>query len=126
MALATTHNQAPHSVFAVSMAGATITLGCLLLGEKSPFEVSTALSASVDSLKEAIKAKLSPELSDIAASKLDLWKVNVPFFARATIRDNALNEEDAMQPLKKVKFYFSGLLEEEHIHVVVRRPQGEC
>ncbi|KXS08883.1 hypothetical protein M427DRAFT_39856 [Gonapodya prolifera JEL478] len=106
------------------MAASTITLACLLLGKNVPFEVSVAPSSSVDSLKEAIKAKLSHSLSGVDASTLELCKVDVPYAARASIKEDTLKEEDVMEPLKKVSFYFPDQGSEEHIRVVVRRPQG--
>ncbi|KXS13829.1 hypothetical protein M427DRAFT_58081 [Gonapodya prolifera JEL478] len=108
------------------MAGAEVTLGCLLLGEKRPFVVRMDLSATpppiVNDLKNRIKTELSQMLSGIDAAQLDVWQVNVPYAARATIREDAFKEEDAMEPLKKVKFYVLTPPEEERIHIVVRRP----
>ncbi|KXS14987.1 hypothetical protein M427DRAFT_57132, partial [Gonapodya prolifera JEL478] len=105
------------------MAASTIILACLLLGENVPFEVSVAPSSSVDSLKEAIKAKLTPKLSEIAANDLELWKVDVPYAARASITEDTLKEADAMGPLDEISEYFQLPPPKKHIHVVVRRPR---
>ncbi|KAJ3344035.1 hypothetical protein HDU93_003198 [Gonapodya sp. JEL0774] len=106
------------------MSAGMITLGCLLLDDDVAFEVSVAPSASVDSLRKAIKAELSVLLSSVDASTLNLWKVNVPYTGRASIKEKTLKKEDLMEPFKRVGFYFSNVLTEEHIHVVVRRPQA--
>ncbi|KAJ3334062.1 hypothetical protein HDU93_008224, partial [Gonapodya sp. JEL0774] len=81
-------------------------------------------SSSVNSLKDAIKEELSPELSDVDAYQLDLWKVDIPYEARASIAEDTLKEEDVMKPFKKVIFYFPDQGTEKHIHVIVRRPEG--
>ncbi|KAJ3311055.1 hypothetical protein HDU93_005318, partial [Gonapodya sp. JEL0774] len=72
---------------ASKMATTTLTLGCLLLGERNPFEVITTPLASVDSLKEAIKTKRSRALSQVDAADLDLWKINVSCSEIATLRE---------------------------------------
>ncbi|KAJ3318432.1 hypothetical protein HDU93_003889, partial [Gonapodya sp. JEL0774] len=119
--------QTPHRVAKRSMASAEITLACLLLGEKRPFAVRIDMAAKpppiVDDLKEAIKAKQAQALSGIDAANLDLWQVNVPYTERATIREEAFKEEDAMGPLEEISTYFELPLPKEHIHVVARRPQ---
>ncbi|KAJ3329765.1 hypothetical protein HDU93_000787, partial [Gonapodya sp. JEL0774] len=89
-----------------TVAASTITLACLLLGENVPFVVSIAPSLSVDSLKTAIKEELTPKLSDIAANNLELWKVDVPYAARASITEDTLKEEDVMGPLDETSEYF--------------------
>ncbi|KXS10961.1 hypothetical protein M427DRAFT_36429 [Gonapodya prolifera JEL478] len=108
------------------MAASTITLACLLLGENVPFEASIDPSSSVNTLKKVIKAELTPKLSEIAANDLKLWKVDVPYAARASITEDTLKEEGVMEPLKKISFYFPDQGSEEHIRVVVRRPQEEA
>ncbi|KXS16949.1 hypothetical protein M427DRAFT_30779 [Gonapodya prolifera JEL478] len=105
------------------MAASTITLACLLLGETVPFEVFIDPSSSVNTLKKAIKKELAHSLSGVDAYTLALWKVNIPYAARASITEDTLKEEDVMGPLKKVSFYFPDQGSEEHIRVVVRRPQ---
>ncbi|KAJ3332817.1 hypothetical protein HDU93_008920, partial [Gonapodya sp. JEL0774] len=105
------------------MAASKITLACILLGENLPFEVSIDPSSSVNSLKDAIMEELSPSLSDVDAYQLDLWKVDIPYEARASISEDTLKEEDVMKPFKKVNFYFPDQGTEEHIRLVVRRPQ---
>ncbi|KAJ3301002.1 hypothetical protein HDU93_006981, partial [Gonapodya sp. JEL0774] len=64
------------------------------------------------------------ELSDIAAKDLELWKVDVPYTARASITEESLKEEDVMGPLDLISEYFQSPLSPKHIHVVVRRPPG--
>ncbi|KAJ3309615.1 hypothetical protein HDU93_005500, partial [Gonapodya sp. JEL0774] len=105
------------------MAASTITLACILLGENSPFEVSIDPSSSVYSLKKTIRAELSRKLSEIAAMNLELWKVDIPYEARASITDDSLKEADVMGALDKISEYFQEPTAKEHIHVVVRRPQ---
>ncbi|KAJ3334061.1 hypothetical protein HDU93_008223 [Gonapodya sp. JEL0774] len=101
-----------------------ITLNFLLLGEKNPFEVRITPTASVNSLKEAIKAKMSRTLSDVDAYQLDLWKVNISYAARASITEDSLKEADVMGALDEISEYFQEPPAKKHIHVVVRRPQG--
>ncbi|KXS14994.1 hypothetical protein M427DRAFT_32712 [Gonapodya prolifera JEL478] len=103
------------------MASSTIRLACLLLGENVTFEVSIVPSSSVDSLKEAIKAKLTPKLSEIAASDLELWKANIAYAARASIREESLRKEDVMEPLDEISEYFRLPPPKKHIHVIMDR-----
>ncbi|KXS11509.1 hypothetical protein M427DRAFT_60538, partial [Gonapodya prolifera JEL478] len=106
-----------------SISGDKIILGCLLTDDNLYFEVSTQPSESVYALKDAIKAELSPELDDIPASRLRLWKVIVPYSARAFIKEETLKEEDEMEPVKEISHYFPQTpLPKKHIHVVVCRP----
>ncbi|KAJ3315537.1 hypothetical protein HDU93_004629, partial [Gonapodya sp. JEL0774] len=101
----------------------SITLGCLLLGDDVTFAISIAPSALVDSLKEAIHAKLPHVLSGVDASTLTLWKVDIPYEARVSIAEDTLKEEDVMGPLDEISEYFQLPPPKKHIHVVVRRPQ---
>ncbi|KAJ3342000.1 hypothetical protein HDU93_003522 [Gonapodya sp. JEL0774] len=112
---------------ASKIATTTFTLACFLFGEKKPiFEVSVTPSASINSLQTAIKEVRPRALSDVDAADLDLWKVNVPSSEITTLREEAFKDEDVMDPLKRVAFYFPRPPEEEYIHVVVRRPAASA
>ncbi|KAJ3328398.1 hypothetical protein HDU93_001486 [Gonapodya sp. JEL0774] len=105
-------------------AATTLTLNCLLLGERSPFEVFTTLSASVNTLKKAVKDTRPHAFSDVDAEDLDLWKVNVPYTERGTLREEAFREEDVMEPLEEISYYFQPPVPKKYIHFVVRRRAG--
>ncbi|KAF9344808.1 hypothetical protein BGX26_003865, partial [Mortierella sp. AD094] len=60
------------------MADNFFTLFCLVDGDATPFSIKIPSSDTVDSLKDAIKVKKSPEFDDIAADKLALWHVSIP------------------------------------------------
>ncbi|KXS16981.1 hypothetical protein M427DRAFT_30801 [Gonapodya prolifera JEL478] len=103
------------------MATSTITLACLLLGETVPFEVFIDPSSSVNNLKKAIKKELAHSLSGVDAFTLALWKVNIPYAARASITEDTLKEEDVMGPLDEISEYFQLPPPKKHIHVIMDR-----
>ncbi|KAG0009255.1 hypothetical protein BGZ81_003550 [Podila clonocystis] len=60
------------------MADNLLSLFCLFDGETTPFFIKIPSGDTVDSLKDIINVKKSPEFDDIAAGKLDLFHVSLP------------------------------------------------
>ncbi|RHZ82859.1 hypothetical protein Glove_103g174 [Diversispora epigaea] len=111
----------------------TITLSCLVAGEdlSSAFAVKIDKFKSISILKKAIKEKEKPEFDNFASDKLQLWKVNIPMDnenekliavqkINVNIKDDLEGEE--LRPLSKINKHFSTEPPEEHIHVIIRRP----
>ncbi|KAG0195806.1 hypothetical protein BGX28_000580 [Mortierella sp. GBA30] len=102
---------------------------CLVDGEpkSNAFSVKIDPTETVDSLKNYIKAKKTPEYDDIAADKLTLWRVSVP-----DDDDNDNDERpilvDKVPEKKKLKatHELSAVFEEKPlkntIHILVQHP----
>ena len=109
----------------------TVILYCLVYGESidRTFPVEIGTEMSVDQLKDLIKEKKSPEFNDIAADKLTLWKVNIPYNAEAlralTLKDDAERGIQNRPPVWKISKAFPDEPAEESIHVIVERPAGD-
>jgi len=53
----------------------TIRLNCMVLGTGRIFPIDIAWTESVGILKKVIKSENKPEFDEIAAARLDVWKV---------------------------------------------------
>jgi hypothetical protein len=109
-----------------------LTLFCYVLGDKPGryFSVKIASTEFVDSLKDAIKAKKSPDFDAFPADNLDLYKVSIPIEDFDAKLANARSPEQVkgaqeLLPTTRLRNLFSSI-EEDHIHVILRRPEGEC
>ncbi|RHZ58297.1 hypothetical protein Glove_374g15 [Diversispora epigaea] len=111
----------------------TIILSCLVAGENpsNAFEVEIAKSKSISFLKEVIKEKKKNDFATFDADKLKLWKVDIPTEnenekltavqnINVNIKDDLGGEE--LKPLSKISKHFPTEPPEEHIHIIVRRP----
>jgi hypothetical protein len=106
----------------------TLTLFCLVDKEpsSSAFPVSIATAKTIGELKDAIKAKKSPEFNDIAADKLTLWKVSIPSTEdedESPIILGAQSDRNKLvHPTSKIAKYFQDGADGEHIHIIIQRP----
>ncbi|KAG0004843.1 hypothetical protein BGZ65_012559 [Modicella reniformis] len=71
---------------------ATLNLFCLFEGQSiwKTFSVDIDADEYVGCLKDAIKAKMTPEFDNIDANKLILWKVSIPF----TVEEKSITMKD--------------------------------
>jgi hypothetical protein len=106
-----------------------LSLRCWIVGDDPAraFEVDVPKSGSVSALKDAIKLKQQPDLDNWPANKLDVWAVAVPLTNEKEIvetAEKATNELrlEGWKLLRKVDLFKSP--DEEHLHVVVRTPEG--
>jgi Crinkler effector protein N-terminal domain len=51
-------------------------LWCLVEGQTTAFKVIVSINNDTDGLKNLVKSAKTPELDDVAADTLVLWKVN--------------------------------------------------
>jgi hypothetical protein len=59
------------------MPDAVRTLRCLVEGRPSSFKVTVPVDGDIDDMKEAIKLQEQPELDNLSAGSLNLWKVRI-------------------------------------------------
>ena len=112
-----------------------ITLNCLVNGESTnnvfPVDIDTGENKLVGNLKEFIKEKKRNAFRSVDASDLTLWKVNIPVDDEEALADLALedNEEEGVQKLNptwKIRKAFPDEPKEKHVHIIIKRPAGEC
>ncbi|RHZ79302.1 hypothetical protein Glove_149g87 [Diversispora epigaea] len=111
----------------------TIILSCLVVDENpsNAFPVEIGNNKLVGFLKEVIKEKKKNDFATFDADKLKLWKVDIPTEnenekltavqnINVNIKDDLGGEE--LKPLSKISKHFPTEPPEEHIHIIVRRP----
>jgi hypothetical protein len=108
-----------------------ISLNCWVIGESENniFPVEIELSRTVGVLKDLIKEKKRPEFDSIAADKLELFKIHVPTddFIRTLNEVNLPSDVEhatKLGPTLKLSKFFKHEPLEEHIHIMVVKPEG--
>jgi Crinkler effector protein N-terminal domain len=102
------------------------TIFCLVFDEYSPFSVKIQPDATVDDLKDAIKAKKQPQFDGFAADSLTLYLVNLP--EDDNLVENVkqlLTVEPPLVSLKATKqlsVLFPGVPAAETVHILVKTP----
>ena len=83
-----------------------------------PFPVKVKEGDMVGDLKDLIKEKLKPELDNIAASRLKLFKWN-------QLGDIDLDSTNVLNPIEKVKNIFFGndSPKKNCIHIIIKVPE---
>ncbi|KAG0339835.1 hypothetical protein BG000_001232 [Podila horticola] len=102
-----------------------LSLFCLIDGEATPFSIKIPSGDTVDSLKDIIKAKKSPEFDDIAADKLDLWHVSIPIVPpdmRKPIFLREISSPTVLDPTDDISDVFKETPPKKTIHIIVQRP----
>ena len=103
-----------------------LSLNCLVLGDdkKKVFTVKVPDSDNVSILKDLIKGKKTPHLDHLAASDLDLWKVNVnlPLEAAVNLTLDTSDYQMLTSPIAKLSSFFEFTPNDEYIHIIVKAP----
>ena len=104
-----------------------LSLTCYLLGDnvKQYFIVEIEESETVSILKDLIKEKKAPHLDHLAASDLDVWKVNLPISnLKQSLGKIELDDDSSLSQSHKLSQVFSTPLvsELEHVHIVIKSP----
>jgi hypothetical protein len=100
----------------------SITLFCLVQGAPTAFPVDIDRSLTVDRLKDAIKAKLAPELDSWAAYRLRLWKVEI-LVGNDVIQGQALQDNSQLPPTDYLDEHWTDTPRRKHIHVIIKLPE---
>jgi hypothetical protein len=102
----------------------TLSLNCYLLGDdpNRMFTVKVPETDNVSILKKLIKEEKAPHLNHVAASDLDIWKVDLPIsnFQKNLGKIN-LVDNNSLSPLDELSQVFLAPLS-RHVHVVIKRP----
>jgi len=105
-----------------------IALFCLQNGEgpSRTFSVEMDPTKTVDHLKNLIKTKKAPEFDDIAADKLTLWRVSIPFTdgdELPILLDKVVDKDKKkLRPVTRLSKVFPTDIPEETINIIVQRP----
>jgi hypothetical protein len=102
----------------------TITLICLVHGDRvrRAFPVDVDKSKTIGHLKKLIKQELPNSFCDVDAKELALWKVSIPSKDGDALRDFYADEDEELDPTRKISKYFTTDPDDEHIHVIIERP----
>jgi Crinkler effector protein N-terminal domain len=99
---------------------------CVVVDENSPFSIKIQPDATVDDLKDSIKAKNQPEFDGFAANRLTLFKVDVPAQdmgeARQQIAALGLPSMGIMNAVFELRDYYSEPPPKKTIHILVQSP----
>ncbi|KAI9241658.1 MAG: kinase-like domain-containing protein [Podila humilis] len=102
-----------------------LSLFCLVDGDATPFSVEVDRTKTVDHLKDLITAKKAPEFDDIAADKLNLWRVSIPIVPPNKRKPIVLTEVKSaaeLDPTDDLSDVFEEKQPKKTIHVMVQRP----
>lgn len=121
------------------MSNGTLRLLCLVYPNDDPvrhvFEVNISNTTSVSILKDAIKAKKSPELDHLAADALKLWKVSILADGNLKQGLQCLKLVDGVNgvtellpvPVCPLSSIFPNGVETTYLTIIVEDPsKGEC
>ncbi|KAF9407611.1 hypothetical protein BGZ94_002636 [Podila epigama] len=92
------------------------------------FSIDIDQTKTVDHLKDAIKAKQSPDFDDITAKALTLWRVSIPVVPANKHKPVVLNEVDSPTELDStddVSEVFPDKPAKKTIHIIVQRPSPQ-
>jgi hypothetical protein len=106
----------------------SLSLNCLIHGEvqEKMFTLEIEKTKNVSILKDLIKEKKAPHLDHVAASDLQLWKVDLSLdeLGEEPVHDNLDNYSSSKlsPPRRKLSFFFNGALDDEHLHIIAEAP----
>ncbi|KAH8990254.1 hypothetical protein EDB92DRAFT_778999 [Lactarius akahatsu] len=106
---------------------ASITLNCLVYGHhhNNIFSVQIPGNGNVITLRKAIRDENKNTFHDVDADTLQLWNVYIPIdeLSEEKINDLGLESKTPLRPENRLLGVFSGIFEDDHLHIVVR-PEG--
>jgi hypothetical protein len=102
----------------------SITLFCLVKGNTTAnaFSVKINRDEPISELKDAIKAKKSPEFDNFPADRLRLWKKEIPDDQDDLLSNLILNDEPELLATREIGDYWTEKPPKRHIHVIVKLP----
>jgi crinkler effector protein len=101
-----------------------IKLFCWIFGDPKPFSVKISPDETVDDLKKAIVTVNPNRLQGIDAVSLRLWKKEISNEEKDGLQLSDLNDNDELNEMHKVGYYFGYTPPEMKIHIVVRTPES--
>ncbi|GBC23346.1 kinase-like domain-containing protein [Rhizophagus irregularis DAOM 181602=DAOM 197198] len=102
----------------------SITLFCLVKGNTTAnaFSVKINRDEPISELKDAIKAKKSPEFDNFPADRLRLWKKEIPNDQDDLLSNLILNDEPELLATREIGDYWTEKPPKRHIYVIVKLP----
>jgi hypothetical protein len=107
---------------------ATLKLNCWVLGDNvsQVFPIKIANTESVGTLKEAVKDKNSESFHNVDACSLTLWKVSIPKDRlQQSLANLDVTDATSLLSMDDLDDIFSDEPPRKHLHIVVKRPNGE-
>jgi hypothetical protein len=103
-----------------------LSLICYLLGDdlKRYFVVEVEETKTVSFLKTLIKLEKAPHLDHLAASDLDVWKVDLPIpFVKKNLDELQLDDNKSLSPADELSEVFGTPgPARKHVHIVIKSP----
>jgi Crinkler effector protein N-terminal domain len=103
----------------------SLSLNCLIHDEvqEKMFTVKISKTENVSILKDLIKEKKAPHLNHVAASDLDLWKVDLRLDDLGAepvhvILDTYLK----LSARRKLSSFFNDIVDDERLHIIAKAP----
>ncbi|KAF9993675.1 hypothetical protein BGZ80_008061 [Entomortierella chlamydospora] len=119
-------NQPPSLGTKDSAKGFKLKLYCIVEDDSNAFPVNILSNESIGDLKKAIKTAKKPDLDNIAADNLTLWKANIPIVKdtnyRKVVDDVKKDRNNKMGPADFVNKHIPKVLP-KMIQIVVELPQ---
>ncbi|KAG0222311.1 hypothetical protein BGW41_006069, partial [Actinomortierella wolfii] len=105
----------------------SLTLFCLVDGEKTAFPVTIDTDKTIGELKKVIKDENSDTFSGVDARELSLWRVSIPVLPKKdrkpTWLTDVVKKEDAeLDETDDIADVFSEAPPKKTIHIIVQRP----
>jgi hypothetical protein len=101
-----------------------LSLNCFVLGDDPDrmFTVEIAKTKNVSILKDLIKVKKAPHLDRVAASDLDLWKVDFsPDNLEAELANFKPDSHPKLSSVQRLSMLKDGIVD-DHLHVIAKVP----
>jgi len=102
----------------------SLSLNCLILGDTQErlFIVKILNTECATVLKDRIKEEKAPHLNHIAASDLDLWKVDLPLDELGAEPVHVNLDNKLSPPRWPLSSFFKDTVDDQHLHVIVKAP----
>ncbi|KAF9972814.1 hypothetical protein BGZ73_003998 [Actinomortierella ambigua] len=103
----------------------TLSLFCLVDGERTAFPLDIETTKTIGDLKKLIKAEKSPRVDDVAADELTFWKVSIPVVPKKERKEILLDDVVSKEELDEtddLSDVFTETPPKKTIHIIIQRP----
>ena len=104
----------------------SLSLNCLILDDEPEkmFTVEVEKAKNVSILKDQIKLKKAPHLDHVAASDIDLWKVDLCLddLGAEPVHVNLDTCSKLSPPRMKLSSFFNGTMDDDRLHIIIKAP----
>ena len=103
-----------------------LSLNCFVLDDnvENVFTVKVEKTENVSILKKLIKEEKAPHFDHVAASDLDLWIVDLRLddLGAKPVHVNDLGTSSKLSARRKLSTFFSGIVDDECLHIIAKAP----